>query len=233
MMLMSLKRFLRHIWRRISAAPVALKVIGLVVLPLLLILIGGGLFVRDRLSLFSISLEHQPIVPELLSTLTRESLIVIGVGALVGLGLAVLLTWVLVRPLRTLVRAMRRVQAGDLSVEVPVWAHDEIGEVQAEFNAMVIALRESRRVLLRQQHDLETLNHEHARLLAEVRSKSERLQQLWSRAIAAQEAERKRLARELHDETGQALTSLSLQLKACRTRPIWTSSAIGSTGCAI
>src|SRR5690349_2389161 len=39
------------------------------------------------------------------------------------------------------------------------------------------------------------------------------------RVIAAQELERRRLARELHDETGQALTSILLGLKAIRAAP--------------
>jgi signal transduction histidine kinase len=39
------------------------------------------------------------------------------------------------------------------------------------------------------------------------------------RALAAQELERKRLARELHDETGQALTSVLLGLKALEDAP--------------
>jgi signal transduction histidine kinase len=212
--LLNFKRIASLAWRRVGAAPVAIKIVGLVVLPLLLVLAAGALFVRQRLLILLATPEHHSANLDLVFTLTLEGSAVLAVGALIGLGLAVFLTWVLVRPLRKVVHAMRRVQAGDLSVEVPVWAHDEIGEVQAEFNAMIIALRDSRQALLRQHHDLETLNHEHARLLAEVRSKSERLQQLWSRAIAAQEAERKRLARELHDETGQALTSISLQLKA-------------------
>ncbi|HET7089547.1 MAG TPA: ATP-binding protein [Anaerolineae bacterium] len=214
MILLSIKRIASHAWRRLGAAPVAIKIVGLVVLPLLLVLVAGALFVRQRLLILLAAPEHHSANFDLVFTLTREGSAVLVLGALIGLGLAVLLTWVLVRPLRNLVHAMRRVQAGDLSVEVSAWAHDEIGEVQAEFNAMVAGLRESREALMRQQGELEALNHENTRLLAELHAKSERLQQLLNHALSAQEAERRRLSRELHDETGQALTSILVQLKA-------------------
>lgn len=214
MILLSIKRIASHAWRRLGAAPVAIKIVGLVVLPLLLVLVAGALFVRQRLLILLAAPEHHSANFDLVFTLTREGSAVLVLGALIGLGLAVLLTWVLVRPLRNLVHAMRRVQAGELSVEVSAWAHDEIGEVQAEFNAMVAGLRESREALMRQQGELEALNHENTRLLAELHAKSERLQQLLNHALSAQEAERRRLSRELHDETGQALTSILVQLKA-------------------
>lgn len=214
MILLSIKRIASHAWRRLGAAPVAIKIVGLVVLPVLLVLVAGALFVRQRLLTLLAAPEHHSANFDLVFTLTREGGAVLVLGALIGLGLAVLLTWVLVRPLRNLVHAMRRVQAGDLSVEVSAWARDEIGEVQAEFNAMVTGLRESREALMRQQGELEALNHENTRLLAELRAKSERLQQLLNHALSAQEAERRRLSRELHDETGQALTSILVQLKA-------------------
>lgn len=54
---------------------------------------------------------------------------------------------------------------------------------------------------------------ENARLWEEAKSREAQLGQLLSRIINAQEAERKRIARELHDEAGQLLTTLSLSLR--------------------
>jgi len=51
-----------------------------------------------------------------------------------------------------------------------------------------------------------------ADLYAEVRTGRERLQALSRRLVEAQEAERRHIARELHDEAAQALTSLKLGL---------------------
>jgi PAS domain S-box-containing protein len=55
-----------------------------------------------------------------------------------------------------------------------------------------------------------------ARLFAEVKEGRERLQQLAHRVVKAQEEERRRVARELHDEAGQALTGLLLHLEMMR-----------------
>jgi signal transduction histidine kinase len=51
-------------------------------------------------------------------------------------------------------------------------------------------------------------------LLEQVRAGRERSQRLARQLILAQEMERRRLARELHDEIGQALTAVKLNLRA-------------------
>ncbi len=58
---------------------------------------------------------------------------------------------------------------------------------------------------------------ENARLFGEVREGHERLQRLSRQLVEVQEAERRQIARELHDEIGQSLTGLKLVLDMGRS----------------
>jgi PAS domain S-box-containing protein len=57
---------------------------------------------------------------------------------------------------------------------------------------------------------------ENAELVEELITSRERLQQLARQVVSAQEAERQRLSRTLHDEAGQALTALRISLELIR-----------------
>jgi PAS domain S-box-containing protein len=63
---------------------------------------------------------------------------------------------------------------------------------------------------------------EKARLYEQVRSSRERLQALSNRLVEVQEAERRHVARELHDEIGQSLTGLRLLLEMSQRLPVET-----------
>ena len=105
---------------------------------------------------------------------------------------ATALTWVLTRPILTLVDATEKISRGDYSTRVERWADDEIGDLAVSFNQMASGLAK----------------------LDAVRSEREQLRrQLLEGVIAAQEEERRRIARELHDSTSQSLTSLKLGLQ--------------------
>jgi adenylate cyclase len=63
------------------------------------------------------------------------------VASLIGLILAVVITYRIVRPINDLVNASHRVQEGDLNTEVKVLSRDEVGELALAFNAMIEGLR--------------------------------------------------------------------------------------------
>jgi methyl-accepting chemotaxis protein len=76
------------------------------------------------------------------STATSLLLTVSGLALLLALGLALLITRSIVRPLRSLEDASATAAEGDLTVQVGATSKDEIGVVSRSFDAMVTSLRD-------------------------------------------------------------------------------------------
>ncbi|HEX2916024.1 MAG TPA: HAMP domain-containing protein [Chloroflexia bacterium] len=131
-------------------------------------------------------------VQETLNTLTGQLVLTTVIVSVIGIAAATFLTWLLTRPILSLVQATKAVERGDFSQRVPSGTGDEIGELAGAFNAMAGALARS---------EAERVERDQLRL------------QYVSGVITAQEDERKRIARELHDSTSQSLTSLLIGLK--------------------
>ncbi|MCP4164469.1 MAG: hypothetical protein GY759_01085 [Chloroflexi bacterium] len=70
------------------------------------------------------------------------------------------------------------------------------------------------------------LSLEYARLVDEAEDRKNVLAELLHQAVGTQEAERQRIARELHDATGQSLTAISLGLRGVETVLTQESNAI-------
>jgi signal transduction histidine kinase len=132
-------------------------------------------------------------VRQAVDAVTSQLLLTTMLVSLIGITAAAALTWVLTRPISQLALAAQAVGRGDLTRRVPRWANDEVGDLADSFNAMTAGLA---------QAEAERAEREHLRA------------RYVNGVIAAQEEERKRIARELHDSTSQSLTSLMVGLRA-------------------
>lgn len=81
----------------------------------------------------------------------------------------------LVRPLNHLLRGVVKVNKGDLSAEVPIKVHDEIGIIATSFNSMVASIRQARKELQDYAENLEEKVEERTK---EVQNKMEEVQKL-------------------------------------------------------
>lgn len=100
--------------------------------------------------------------------------------------LSYILSYALTYPISAMAAQARELGMGAYMERNRNWGHDEIGSLGLAFDEM------SR----------------------EISQKEQMRSQLLAQVLSAQEDERKRIARELHDDTSQSLTSLMVELKA-------------------
>lgn len=115
--------------------------------------------------------------------------------AAIGMPLALLLAYSTVQPLTDLLHATERLGRGDYTTAVPELSSDEYGALARSFNDAMTGLADRQR--------LATVNEQ---LLEEVRGSRARI-------VAASDAERRRIERNIHDGAQQQLVALSMKLR--------------------
>ena len=109
------------------------------------------------------------------------------------------LSSIIIRPVARLAKATKEIERGNFSIKTEVTTEDEIGHLASAFNQMAATLEQKKQ--------------ENNRLLEELRTKEALRAVLMNKLYTIQEEERKRISRELHDETNQSLASLLAYMK--------------------
>jgi signal transduction histidine kinase len=145
---------------------------------------GGNIYIRVGVK--GDNLRRQ--LSSLTGALVNTTIIV----AAIGVALSLFLSWLIAKPVTQLLAATREIRRGNYDFSLPRKADDEIGKLIDGFSAMAHSLAQAEK----------------------VRQEKEKLQkEFLQRLMAGQEGERKHIARELHDQTGQALASCMVELK--------------------
>jgi signal transduction histidine kinase len=99
---------------------------------------------------------------------------------------------------------------------VPLLSHDRVVGVLAAYNHRPNSFDPDSVATLMALASQAAVAIQNAQLFAELEAQREALRQVSFRLVNAQEEERRRISRELHDELGQALTALKINLDVAR-----------------
>ena len=122
----------------------------------------------------------------------------------------------IVNPLKDLIHGADLIARGDLSNAIAPHGSDEIGILSKSFETMRRKLVKSGERIRRHTQELETRVKERTRQINESQQRAEKL---LKKVISTQEEERKRIARELHDDTLQEMLAALMKIDICRLNP--------------
>ena len=126
----------------------------------------------------------------------------VAIIVLTALVLYILLSQLIITPMERVAHSLRSFSQGQRSVRISVQAQDEVGLLADVFNDMA--------------DTIQAQEAESVQLFQELKDKDEIRRQLLARLTTAREEERRHVAWEIHDDLGQLLTGLSLNLKLCQ-----------------
>ena len=158
--------------------------------------------------------EEQVFAPasRLKQTFLALTVIFIGTAFILTIGIS----RSIVDPLKDLIRGTDRIAKGDLTKPIPPQGSDEIGVLSHSFETMRLRLVDSMKHITTHTQELETRVLERTRQINESQKLAETLLQ---KVITSQEEERKRIGRELHDDTLQDLSAALMQIDMCKLHP--------------
>jgi signal transduction histidine kinase len=154
----NMKKLLQKFWQVAGRVPLWSKILGIVVVPVLLVISAWILAARQEVLNFLKNQDRMAVPSNLYSALTVQALVSLLLIGLVGLAFAYGMSLILAHPLRQLLEVIKKIEQGDLSARVNVWAEDEIGQVQRSFNTMAGKLEASQKSLLRRNLELSLMN---------------------------------------------------------------------------
>jgi signal transduction histidine kinase len=168
---------------------------------------------QDILGAIEVGVSMEPLAERVASHTGIMGLIWLGTFGVIGAVLTFMQRSSIINPLSQMAAAARRIAEGDLETRLDVRGRDEVGALATSFNDMAQQVGEHAQALERANEALEDRVRERTR---EVDRQLALRSRLLHTLISAQEDERRRIARELHDDTGQMLSSLLLTLSRSR-----------------
>lgn len=155
--------------------------------------IDGGL-----VGYFRIGLSERPMMQLMWKRFIQTMLVILAI-CLAASVLATRYARAFLRPVQTLAQAIRQIGRGNYSVRVLVETKDEVGRLAKAFNVM--------------SNRLAVKDRENSKLLTALREKEKTRIWLIDQLFSAREDERRRISRELHDETSQSMVSILAYLR--------------------